>query len=89
MAKDKTILIAFSEEITAGAENNQGAFTVTGKRYKYVGGPLIDQTYPVLSTARPTPPTSSRTIGLSQFTAGVKDKVVFDAGGLILGSVEG
>jgi hypothetical protein len=87
MAKDKTIIVDFDNWIN-GVDGNQGAFTVTGKRYRYVNGPLIAQTYPVISTQRPMPPMSIRSLTQADLTAGTSVQVAI-AGNIALGSVEG
>lgn len=69
MAKDKKLLVAFDMDI-ANVPGNQAAFTVTGTRYKYVGGPLVTQTYPVLSTDRPVPPNSGKAFTSADLVAG-------------------
>jgi hypothetical protein len=57
MAKDKTILITFSEDLLGDITSaNNTAFTITGTRYKYVGGPVIPVTYPAINVRRPRPP---------------------------------
>lgn len=70
MAKDKRLLIVFDADIWEGAVGNQTAFTVTGKKYKYVNGPLEDITYPVLSTNRPLPPSVNKTLTGPDLAAG-------------------
>lgn len=57
MAKDKTLLINFSEDLMGDVTSaNNTAFTITGTRYQYVGGPIIPVTYPVINVRRPRPP---------------------------------
>lgn len=64
MAKDKRILIEFDQDIITGFEqDNKAAFSVTGKKYQYVGGPLINATYPVTSVNRPGARTVTVTSG--------------------------
>jgi hypothetical protein len=75
MAKDKRILLEFSEDIIAGTLGNQGAFIVTGKRYKYVDGPLIDMTYPVIATHRPLPPNTNKLFATADLKAGKQVQV--------------
>jgi hypothetical protein len=72
MAKDKRILLNFSEDIIAGTLDNQGAFIVTGKKYKYVGGPLLDTTYPVIATHRPLPANTNKLFTSADLDAGKK-----------------
>lgn len=86
MAKDKIILIEFDEEID-GIENNKQAFTVSGKAYKYVNGPLIDIVYPVLDTRRPAPPISSIEITEETFNEGISNNLAFKNGSIVLGVV--
>lgn len=51
--KNRYIVIEFDKEIIEDPVGNQAAFTVTGKEYLHVGGPLVTKTYPVIATSRP------------------------------------
>jgi len=46
-AEGKSIVIKFTEDLVGDVAENILAFTVTGKQYKYVHGPLLDKTYGV------------------------------------------
>ena len=53
----KKIAIQFTDELVGDVSGNEEAFTVTGKEYKYVNGPLIDMGYPIKTVERyPTLP---------------------------------
>lgn len=86
MIKDKVIMVSF-DNVIQNVEGNQGAFVVTGTRYQYVNGPLIAQTYPVLSTRRPMTPKVYRKVNQTDFNAGTILRTAFD-NAIILGSVE-
>lgn len=75
MAKDKRLLITFDADIWDGAVGNQAAFIVAGKKYQYVDGPLLDTTYPVLSTNRPLPPSAGKTLTSTDLAAGTSVNV--------------
>lgn len=86
MAKDKTIMIEFDQEIQ-NAEGNHQAFTVTGQQYKYVNGPLINVTYPVVSTELLPPPSSGRTFASkADFDAGVYTDTQYNTGLVLAGA---
>lgn len=86
MAKDKTIMIEFDQEIQ-NAEDNHQAFTVTGQQYKYVNGPLINVTYPVISTSLVPPPSSGRTFASKDdFDAGVYTDTQYNSGLTLAGA---
>lgn len=86
MAKDKTIMIEFDQEIQ-NAEGNHQAFTVTGRQYKYINGPLIDVTYPVISTELVPPPSSGRTfVSKADFDAGVYTNTQYSSGLTLAGA---
>lgn len=86
MAKDKTIMIEFDQEIQ-NAEGNHQAFTVTGQQYKYVNGPLINVTYPVISTELVPPPSSGCTFASkADFDAGVYTDTQYSAGLILAGA---
>lgn len=87
MAKDKKILIQFDSDIMSGVEESKGAFTVTGLQYKYVGGPLLNKSYPVISSVRPEPPRSVAEVTSSIFAGGTAIDTVYD-NGITLRSVE-
>ena len=57
------IAIKFTEEILGDVSSNVAAFSVSGKQYKYVNGPLLDMTYQVVGVEMH--PTELKTILLT------------------------